>query len=358
MYQQQWKYYSYFPSKPIILQDKWTRLRRIGQKELSPQTQLKLEWMIFYFTVAQKGATKTARHFGISRKTVHKWLRRWDETNLKSLEESSRRPDHTRTWTVTPQEEARVVVLRRQHLKWGKQKLQRVYRKVYPGESISAHKIQRVINLRKLYPEPDRREKRRRQARRLAPKTYIHTLEKKPDLGFLWHTDTIIIWWYGVRRVIFTALEEMTKIGYARVYTTNSSQNAQDFLKRLVYLSNRQLVNIHHDHGSEFADQFVQACQELGINQVYSRVRTPKHNPALERFNWTVQDEWLALSTVGLDDITAANQDLTEWLVEYNRDRPHQSLDYLTPLEYATQTFKVSPMWSASTIYGGFFGII
>jgi len=31
--------------------------------------------------------------------------------------------------------------------------------------------------------------------------------------------------------------------------------------------------------------------QALGINQIYSRVKTPKDIPALERFNWTVQDE-------------------------------------------------------------------
>lgn len=259
MYQKRWENYYYFPSKPIILSDKWVRLRRIGQRELSPQAQLKLEWMIFYFTIAGREATKTAGHFGISRKTLRKWLGRFDETNLKSLEEKSRRPDHVRTWTVTPQEEERVVALRQQHLKWGKQKLQRVYRKIYPGESISAHKIQRVINVHKLYPEPDQREKRQQQSRRRGNKTYIHTLDKQPELGFLWHTDTIIIWWYGVRRVIFTALEEMTK-----------------------------------------------------INQVYSRVRTPKDNPALERFNRTIQDEWLSLSKVGLDDINQANQDLTE----------------------------------------------
>jgi len=52
----------------------------------------------------------------------------------------------------------------------------------------------------------------------------------------------------------------------------------------------------------------------FGIQQVYNRVRTPTDNPALERFNWTVQDEWLSMSEVGLDDIKEANQDLTEWL--------------------------------------------
>lgn len=80
-------------------------------------------------------------------------------------------------------------------------------------------------------------------------------------------------------------------------------------------------------------------------------MRTPQDNPALERFNWTVQDEWLALSEIGLDEIQEANQDLTEWLIEYNAHRPHQSLDYQTPIEYACKHyFKVLPMTPASTV--------
>ena len=94
---------------------------------------------------------------------------------------------------------------------------------------------------------------------------------------------------------------------------------------------------------------FEEACQALTLPQIFSRVRTPTDNPALERFNWTVQDEWLDLSEAGLDDIEWANKDLTEWLIEYNQDRPHQSLDYQSPMEYATGTFGLSPMWASST---------
>jgi len=153
-----------------------------------------------------------------------------------------------------------------------------------------------------------------------------------------------------VRCVIFTALEETTKIVVARVYTNSTSSSARDFLERLLYLSNGSLQNIHHDNGGEFAGLFERACEELGINQIYSRVRRPKDNPALERFNGTVQDEWLAVSEVGLDNIHEANQDLTGWLIQYNSERPHQSLDYLPPLTYATQKYKVSPMWAARTL--------
>jgi hypothetical protein len=37
-----------------------------------------------------------------------------------------------------------------------------------------------------------------------------------PQPGRLWHTDTVIIWRYGERRMILTAIEDQTKLGYAR----------------------------------------------------------------------------------------------------------------------------------------------
>ena len=43
-----------------------------------------------------------------------------------------------------------------------------------------------------------------------------------------------------------------------------------------------------------------------------------------------------------------------EWLIEYNFNRPHQSLAYLTPIEHIEKLLAkirspVLPMWSAST---------
>lgn len=346
---------AYFPSKPIELRDHWGVLREIAEEvPLSTGARLRLEWMIFYSTVGEKKAKFTASHFGISRKTLHKWLKRFNEGNLRSLEERSRAPHHLRTWTVTLKEQERIVALRKKHLKYGKKKLKVLYKRKYK-EEISTWKIERVIRRYQLFPDKEAYKKRLKkiQTRKKNPKQRIHTLRKEEKFGFLWHIDAIIIWWYGVRRVIFTAIEELTKIAYARICTTNSSGYAEDFLKRLMYLVEGKVEIIHSDNGSEFAGNFEKACQTLGIEQVYSRARTPKDNPSLERFNWTVQDEWLALSEVGLDDPKDANKDLTNWLVEYNNYRPHESLDYQTPLEYAQQQFfKVLPMWSASTHFG------
>lgn len=348
----------YFPTKDQPLPDKWTLFRQISTSVgLSAQARLRLEWMIFYGSVGNQNASQTAKHFGISRKTFHKWLKRFNDKNLKSLEDQSRAPQRKRSWEVTYEQEERIIDLRQKHLKYGKSKLKVIYQREY-GKEISTWKIGRVIKKHQLFPDKIEYARRlKRKARgRTNPKKRIQEVERPSTFGHLWHIDCIILWWYGVRRVIFTAIEDLTRLGYARTYTTSSSGFARDFLKRLMYLVEGKVELMHSDNGSEFAGEFEKACLELGIEQVFSRPRTPKDNPCLERFNWTLQDEWLSLSKVGLDEIIAANQDLSSWLVEYNSYRPHEALDYQTPLEYAQANFfqKVLPMWSARTIFRNF----
>jgi transposase InsO family protein len=330
--------------------DQWRNLAIYWM--VSSQAKARLEWMIFYHDVAKRNASYTASYFGISRKTLHKWIKRFDPQRIQSLEERTRRPKQLRTWEVTPAQEQRIIKLRQRHIKYGKAKLKIIYQKQY-GEAISTWKIERVVRKHNLYPDPEEHQKRVRRRRRRKSKfrTRIHELDTSQyPAGCLWHTDSIILCWYGVRRVIFTAIEDKTKLGYARVYPTHSSRNAKDFLERLLYLSKASITVMHSDNGSEFAGEFERACKLLTIEQIYSRVRQPKDNPALERFNRTLQEEWLELSEVGLDEIQEANTDLTEWLIEYNFRRPHQSLDYQTPIEYAHQTyFKVLPMYPART---------
>jgi putative transposase len=350
MYQKPWRTF-FLPSRPIILEDRWVILRKIGKDSLSLIAQLKLEWIIFYHTIGKEDVTKTASHFGISRKTLHKWLSRFNERNLKSLEEHERIPNHTRQWQVTHCEEDRIITLRKKYLKYGKKKLQVLYEQEY-HEPITTWRIERVIRKHHLYPDPVAHGKRMKRVRNEAklPVVRIKDVPAPTTFGHIWHIDAIILWWYGTRRVIFTAIEDLTKIGYARAYGSNASLHAADFLKRLRYLVDGKIDLSHQDNGCEFKGAFEKACGELKIGQIYSRVRTPTDNAALERFNWTIQDEWLSMSEIGLTDILNANIDLTEWLIEYNTHRPHETLDYKTPFGYAEEHFfKVLPMWSART---------
>jgi len=99
---------------------------------------------------------------------------------------------------------------------------------------------------------------------------------------------------------------------------------------------------------------FERATAKLGIHRYFSRVKTPKDNPEIERFNETLEYIWLYNFNLSLDP-EELNPRLTEWLIEYNFNRPHQSLAYLSPVEYiekelAKTRSPVLPMWSASTL--------
>lgn len=352
MYKEKWRNY-FFEAKPIKIPEKWILLRNVGRDILSEKAQEKLEWIIFYNSIAGRNILVTASYFGISPKTLYKWLKRFDEKNLCTLEEQSRKPLKVRGWMVTREEESNIVNLRKDNLELGKKKLQVIYKREY-GKYISTWKIERVVRRHNLFPDKVKHQYQVEKRSKSEPKIRIHTvaeqLKQIREFGFLWHIDAIIIWWYGQRRIIFTAMEEITKIAFARIYKTNTSGFAEDFLKRLMYLADGKINIMHQDNGSEFKGAFEKACEALGILQIYSRPYTPKDNPALEKFNDTIQREWLALSVIGLDDITEGNLDLTNWLIKYNSYRPHQALDYKTPLEYVQENFfQVLPMWSART---------
>jgi putative transposase len=315
------------------------------QAGLSVEARQRLEWLIFYYTVGGQNARRTAAYFGVSAKTFHKWKTRFDPEHLPSLEEHSRRPRKPRGWQVSLTEQSRIRRLRKRYPKYGKAKLKVLYQHTY-HQPISTWKIERVIRHYQLYAHPERAAKRARQ-QSAAPKPRIHQAQSLSE-RLLWHTDTIQIGWYGQRRYIFTAIEHRARLAFARIYSRGSSRQATDFLKRLLLLCEGFLPRIHSDNGGEFAGEFHKACLQLGIQHLFSRVHQPKDNARLERFNWTLQDEWLDLSAIGLDEIDDANADLTDWLIHYNALRPHQALAYQTPLAYAS-SHHVLPMSPAST---------
>jgi transposase InsO family protein len=132
------------------------------------------------------------------------------------------------------------------------------------------------------------------------------------------------------------------------MYTTKHSRNAADFIQRLAYLLDYELWNTCHDNGSEFAKEFQEAIETLGLGDYWSRPATPKDNPVNERFNRTIQEEFVNLGNM-TDDVIRFNHMVTEWLVEYNFVRPHQTLRYKTPWSFYQETAKVLPMYSSST---------
>lgn len=332
--------------------NKWQLLRLRG-KDISSKAQLKLEWIIFYHTIGNNNTRKTVKHFGISHKTFYKWLNRFNEKDLTTLEEQSRAPKKTRQRDINPLQRERIRKLRKKHIKWGKMKLRQRYFKIY-GEYISSWKFQKVIEEENLYFDKAKIQKQRNKRKRAQKqqKKRITEFVKENKINHLWHVDTVVSTLsQGGYRYLLTAIDEVSKLAYARLYTTHSSRQAADFLKRLHYLTEGEMINLHHDNGSEFMKDFKKSCRQLSLPQWYSRPHTPKDNPVLERFNRTIQEEFIEIIDIGLEEVQEFNEKLTDWLIEYNSIRPHQALDYLTPLEYIDlqQHNQVLPMSSSHT---------
>src|SRR5262245_6335804 len=72
-----------------------------------------------------------SRRYGISRKTAHKWIRRFHERGQAGLTDRSRRPHVSARATAAPIVEA-LIALRRRHRSWGAKKLLALLRKRHP----------------------------------------------------------------------------------------------------------------------------------------------------------------------------------------------------------------------------------
>src|ERR1035437_2945475 len=102
--------------------------RKIAElQRLSRAARGRLEWIIYWET-NRKDVAKTARHFGISRKTFYKWSARFGKNFLRGLEDESRTRHRKRTRQYTPRQYEGVMFLRRQHIRYGKMKLLVLYR--------------------------------------------------------------------------------------------------------------------------------------------------------------------------------------------------------------------------------------
>jgi putative transposase len=296
---------------------------------LSKKAKAKLEWFIFYQEKG-KSATTTIRYFGISKTSFYKWLAVFDPVNLRALEEASRAPLKRRSIELGRKEADRILTLRKTNPEYGKMKLQALYHTHFK-EYISSWKIQQVIEQYHLQRKPSGRNQHFKKQSISKRKTY--QLKKEQTPGFLVAFDSIELQYNGVRRYIVCGIDTVSKVAWARMYTTHSSTTAKDLFMRLYAVVQGNIQNTCQDNGSEFEKHFKEAMQQLNIPQYFSRVHTPKDNPIVERFNRTLKQEFLRMGN-WTQDTQIFNQKLSIWLMKYNCYRPHQSLNYLTPFQY------------------------
>jgi putative transposase len=92
--------------------------------------------------------------------------------------------------------------------------------------------------------------------------------------------------------------------------------------------------HIRSDNGPEFIAQAIRRwLGQVGVEALYVEPGSPWENGYAESFHSRVRDEFLALEI--FDNLQAARELTAAWKEDYNHYRPHGSLGYKTPVEFA-----------------------
>jgi len=271
----------------------------------------------------------TARHFGLGRMTMYRWLKGIKHYGPIGLNEKSRRPKRVRVPTISSNVVLRMVRLRNQYPAWSKYKL-----KVLLGREdihVSASAIGRVLKRRGLI---DKKVSRKRKKAALRPKARFPKGLSISKPGDMVQIDTKYIMLPRGRKFYqFTAIDVLTKRRVLRVYPSESSRNGALFLKECIREFPFPIKVIQTDNGSPFQKEFDKLCKELNLPHYYIYPRTPKQNTYVERSHRSDKREFYQQGNV-CSILSVMQKKIKERENIWNNIRPHESLGQLTPSEY------------------------
>ena len=307
---------------------------REAAPELSRSARARLTMVDWHRTHGQN-VSLTARHFGVARPTVYRWLGRFDRYHLESLEDRPSAPRRRRrpSWTLEQLQAVRAI--RERYPRWGKDKLRVLLRR--DGLRLSSSMIGRIlVRLRRagdlVEPRGHRISTRNRSWRRpyAVRKPRDWTIERPGDLVEI---DTLDVRFPGTILKQFTARDVVSRWDVVELGARATARAAAAVLDRLAERMPFGVRAISIDNGSEFMAEFEAACAERGIALFVLPPRSPKLHGAVERANRTHTEEFYEVTDAPAE-LGALRTALRAWEIVYNTIRPHQALGYLTPAEY------------------------
>lgn len=306
---------------------------------ISAAADQRMQKLNLWKTLKEKGVgeTEISLLLRVSRATRYRWRKRFEENGPKGLEEKSRRPHRIRKpmwWGSELCED--VLKLRDEWPGWGKDKLAILLRS--KGWEVSSSTVGRILvdlKRRGLLHDPPKglvKVKKRKQRRPYAIRKPRDYSIKEP--GDLVQVDTL-----DVRpldgRVIkhFTARDVISRWDVVEAHQRATARTAAEFLETVLARMPFPVKAIQVDGGSEYRAGFEEACQRLGVRLFVLPPYSPKLNGRVERAHRTHLEEFYAVIPKSAQ-IEMLNIDLYKWERVYNKIRPHQALDYLTPEMY------------------------
>jgi len=276
------------------------------------------------------GATVTdvALRYGVTRQTVHRWLKSYARQGLGGLVDHPSRPDSC-PHQMPPPVEARIVELRRFHPLWGprtiRHQLAREGVDPLPGRS----SIYRCL-VRHGLVDPQKRRRKREDYRRW---------ERSRSME-LWQMDIMGgVKLEGARELkIITGLDDHSRFCVSALCVFRAT--ARPVCEALAAALRRHGVpeQILTDNGKVFTNRFGpgkgevlfdRICRENGVKHLLTAPRSPTTTGKVERFHKTLRREFLAGRIfTSLDE---AQAELDAWVAFYNTERPHQGIGMVAP---------------------------
>lgn len=181
-----------------------------------------------------------------------------------------------------------------------------------------------------------RRAKKRLPERVKQPLTMPNGPNQVWSIDFM--SDTLVD---GRRFRLFNVMDDFNRESLAiEIDTSLPSLRVTRVLNRIVEQRGKP-ANLRSDNGPEFISHILQEwCEKQQITLQYIQPGKPTQNAYIERKNGSIRRELLnAYLFNSLAEVRCLSE---EWRIDYNTERPHKSLGYLSPLSYAEQHYKSS----------------
>jgi transposase len=262
------------------------------------------------------GFRAAARHFGLARRTVRTWCRRWKADGDQGLvpRYPARRRRRVSEGIV---ELARVA---RTEYRWGATRT-RIWLERVHQIRVNAKTIQRVfcdLGLPALTKTPKRKPKQLKLFEKEAPGDSVQV-------------DVKVIQVKRERVFQYTALDDCTRLRVLRLYRRQNQHSSLHFLEEVRRALPFPIKKLQCDNGSEFPIAFKLAVEAAGIKHRYIKPRRPQQNGKVERSHRIDGEEFW--DRHDFETVAAAELSLAGWERQYNHDRFSMALRGRTPIE-------------------------
>lgn len=288
------------------------------------------------------GWRSTVEAFKIGKSTLYDWKLEYERSSkrLLSLIPKKTRPKRVRQMTTDWRLIQFIREFREQYGNIGREKI-----KIFLDEyalslginSVSHRTITKVIKRRNLFFNLPKKSKRKNKFSR-------ERIKKSPKVvkpGYI-EMDSVVVYIDNIRHNFMCCIDIYTKLAHVRKVRTLSSLQAKITFQEFKKLSPHKVHTVQTDNGSEFFKTFHQYLEEQNIKHQFIYPKSPKINGVVERFNRTVQEEFINRNDEIYCDLTAFQVKLTGYLNWYNYKRPHASLGYLSPMQFINNNFPES----------------